>query len=264
MDDAKDFLSKYWPYIVGAVVGLYLILKFSGGNSASNSTDYASLLAAQAAASQQNAQIGMAQQAQQSQVDLANKQIDSQNAIANKSLDLQASAATQQFDLQSQAASVQAQLAAQQLQIQKDAQNAQVALTSKSLDIQSQVAQMQAQAQLAQAASVGTSQILASLYAPSITAINATTAENSATAQAAALTAAASYQAQQGIVTGTSNSLQAMAQAVNTWGTVAQGIASQPAPQSMGSQVAQAAMGIGTALLPASHWSNSQFGYFGI
>src|SRR6187551_14835 len=33
MDDIKGFAKKYWPYIVGGIVGLYLLLRFSTGGS---------------------------------------------------------------------------------------------------------------------------------------------------------------------------------------------------------------------------------------
>lgn len=207
MEDTKTLVKQYWPYIIGAIAGLYLILKFfPSSNSNSQATDYATLMAAQSQAAGQAAQIGLAQQSQSDQT----------------------------------------------------------ALASKSLDVQSQATQIAGQASLAQSAAAGTSTILAALYAPAITAINASTAENAATVNAAAITAAAGFKSQSDIVVGTNNSLQAMAQAVNTWSGVASALPASQPHQSIGSQVAQVVNAASSVLLPASHWSNSQFGYMGV
>lgn len=82
MDDTKEFLKKYWPYIVGGIIGLWLILRYSGGGSSGGGGAdgaYSAYLQAQTAAAAQNAQLGMQQQAQQAQINLANKQLDVEN-----------------------------------------------------------------------------------------------------------------------------------------------------------------------------------------
>jgi len=68
MDDIKPLIKKSWPYALGIVAGLWLIMRYSGSSSSSGS-DYASLLAAQSAAAAQNAQIGLQQQAMQQAAD---------------------------------------------------------------------------------------------------------------------------------------------------------------------------------------------------
>jgi hypothetical protein len=82
VDDTKEFLKKYWPYVVGGIIGLWLILRYSGGGSSGGGGAdgaYAAYLQAQTAAAAQNAQLGMQQQAQQAQINLANKQLDVEN-----------------------------------------------------------------------------------------------------------------------------------------------------------------------------------------
>lgn len=82
MDDVKGFVKKYWPYIVGAIVGLYLILRFSAGSSGAGSSGdggYSAMLAAQAQAAQQNAAIAAQQQAQKDQNAINNRALDVQN-----------------------------------------------------------------------------------------------------------------------------------------------------------------------------------------
>ena len=80
MDDVKGFVKKYWPYIVGGIVGLFLILRYSGGSSSSGdggAGNYAAMLQAQSQAAQQAAAIAAQQQA-----------AAAENATNNKALDI--------------------------------------------------------------------------------------------------------------------------------------------------------------------------------
>lgn len=89
MDDAKNFISKYWPWLLGGLIALYLIMRSGSASSSSSGTDYATYLAAQSQAAGQAAQVGLAQQAQ-----------DQSNALANATLNaqVQSNAGQQQID----------------------------------------------------------------------------------------------------------------------------------------------------------------------
>lgn len=83
--DVKIFVKHNWPYILGGVVGLWLIMRYSGGssapaqNSSGDEQQFMALMNAQAAQSA----------AQGAQVAMANKNLDQQYAIAVKSLEVQ-------------------------------------------------------------------------------------------------------------------------------------------------------------------------------
>ena len=180
----SEALKKYWPYIVGAIVGLYLISKYMGGSSSSGSTDYASFLNAQNAAAAQAAQIGIAQQ---------------------------------------------------QLQNQTDLQNAQIQLASQAEQDAAQATYMQAQGQLASQVTAASSGVIAALYQPAITAINAAGVYNGQVAQAAAQVAVGGFQSQASMIQSESQTLQAAAQGLNTFGVIAQ-VVNQPSAAATATQ----------------------------
>lgn len=101
--DVPEPVKKYWPYMLGGVVGLYVIVKMSGGSSSSGgSSDYASLLAAQSAASTQNAAIGAQQEA--ARADRAMQQQAIQAAQAIESAKVSSAAAVSLMQAQGQVA----------------------------------------------------------------------------------------------------------------------------------------------------------------
>lgn len=81
MDEARDFLKKNWYYVLGGVIGLYLVMRFMGGGSSSNAgTGYAAYAAQQSQLGLQYAQISAQTQAAQAQIaaqqDATNKQYE--------------------------------------------------------------------------------------------------------------------------------------------------------------------------------------------
>lgn len=164
MDDIKGFVKQYWPYIVGGIVGIYILLRYSGGGSSGGgNTDYAAFMQANAQASQQNAQL----QAQQ------------------------AALAAQQAQ------------AAGELQLNRDALNAQILKDKATLDLQKSAVYTEGfntfqTSQAAMATAIGTSSaaVITALNQPSITAMQAAAIENAAALEAAGNVAAGSYQAQ--------------------------------------------------------------------
>ncbi len=165
MEETKEFLKKYWPYVVGGIVGLWLIMKYMGGSSSSSTSDYGAYLQAQTAASAQQAQLGLQSQMQQAQID----------ATTN--------AANQQFALQSKALDV--------------SNNNNYATAFNNFQT--------TQAQMAQALGSSVGSVLGALNAPAITALQAGAYENSAALQAAGNVAAQSFLAQGQVSQGTSN-----------------------------------------------------------
>lgn len=176
MDDVKGFVKQYWPYIVGAVVGLYLILKFSGGGSASSGDNgYGAFLQAQTAAGAQNASLQVQAQA------AADK-----NALDNKAL-------MAQIDLNK------AQLAV--------VDNANYATAFNNFQT--------SQAAMADSIGTSTAKIIDALNAPSITAMAAGAYENAAALEAAGNVAANSFAAQGQIVSTSSQTAGQMASALS-------------------------------------------------
>lgn len=95
MDDIKAILKQYWPYIVGIVVGLYLILRYSAGGSSGGSSgssggsDYAAYMQAQTAAGQQNAALQIQSQMASDKNALDSRALDAQIAINLAGLEVQ-------------------------------------------------------------------------------------------------------------------------------------------------------------------------------
>lgn len=80
MDDLVENTKKYWPYALGAVIGVGIIIYFNRGSSSGGSDNaYASLAAAQSAGSASNQQFA-----------LQKAQLDSQMALADKQLTISA------------------------------------------------------------------------------------------------------------------------------------------------------------------------------
>lgn len=90
MEDVKEFVKKYWPYILGGVVGLYLLLRNSGGGgSSSGDGGYAAFLQAQTAAGAQNAALQLQSNMQQAQIGLEQKKLDAQIELQTAALEVQ-------------------------------------------------------------------------------------------------------------------------------------------------------------------------------
>jgi len=132
--DIPEPVKKYWPYGVGAIVGVYILVKMSGGSSSGGGSD---LMAAQNAAASQNASLALASQAQTAQQNLARDKLAGETFIAS----------------------------------------------------------MTAQGNTAQQLGIASKDIITSLQAPTIAAINASTAENIKTAESSVNSAIASYAA---------------------------------------------------------------------
>lgn len=166
MGDVKAIVKQYWPYILGGIVGIYLILRYAGGSSSSGSGDggYAAFLQAQTAAAQQNAQMQLQTNAQNAQLAMAQKQLDAQ--IASD---------------------------AAKLEVQKAAVHAEAFNTFQTT-----------QAAMAQAIGSSTAAVIGSLNNPAMIAMQANAAENAAALNAAANVAAASYMSQSNIIKGLS------------------------------------------------------------
>jgi len=175
MDDAKELLKKYWPYIVGGIVGLYILLRYNGGGSASSgSSDYAALLAAQSQAASQNAAIG-AQAAQAAgTLQLNRDALNAQIAKDNATLELQKKA------------------------VQAEAFN----------NFQS------SQAAMAKSIGESTAGLITALNAPSITAMAAGAQENAAALLAAGNVAASAFTTQGNIVNAGASTVAAVGNAV--------------------------------------------------
>lgn len=169
MDDVKGFLKKYWPYIVGAIVGLYILLRYSsGGSSASGgSTDYAAFMNAQTQASSQNAALQGQLASVAAQQALDRDKLNAQIAYDNKDLDIKKNA------------------------VAADAFNA----------------FQNSQAAMAQSLGTSASTIINALNTPAITAMSAGAIENAAALEAAGMVAANSFNAQGGMVASTNNAV---------------------------------------------------------
>jgi len=162
MDDIKGFVKKYWPYLLGGVVGLYLILRYSAGSSGSSSGDagYGAFLQAQTAAASQNAAAQLQAQAQANQLALDSKALDAQIAFNTG-----------------------------QLNVTRDKNIADAYNNFQTT-----------QAAMAGAIGSSTAQIIGALNAPAITAMQAGAIENAAALEAAGNVAANSFLAQGSVV----------------------------------------------------------------
>lgn len=178
MDDVKGFVKQYWPYILGAIVGLYLILRFSSGGSSGGggSSDYGAYLQAQTAAGQQNAAI-------QAQVQMA----ADKNALDNRALDAQISMNIAALDVQK-------------------AKNYSDAFNTF----------QGTQATMAQAIGGSAAAVLDALNKPAITAMQAGALENMAALEAAGNVAGQSLLAQGGVVESSAQTAGQIAQGLGS------------------------------------------------
>lgn len=187
MEDVKAFVKQYWPYIVGAIVGLYLILKFSGGGSSGGSSGgdggYSAYLQAQTAAGAQNAALQL--QAQMA----ADK-----NALDNRALDAQ-------------------------INLNKAGLEVQQAKNYSDAFINFQTTQ----AAMAQAIGGSAAAVIDSLNKPAITAMQASAIENAAALEAAGNVAAQSFLAQGAVVASSAGTAGAMTEGLsNMMGMISQ------------------------------------------
>jgi len=88
MDDVKGFIKERWPWILGGLVGIYLVLKYMGGGSSSSSDGgMAAYLASQNQAASQmaiaNAQIQAQRDSQAAANALARDQLNAQIGANN-------------------------------------------------------------------------------------------------------------------------------------------------------------------------------------
>lgn len=160
MGDIQDFIKKYWPYILGGAAGLYLLSRQTGSR-------------------QPQAVVigggGMSDAGYMAQAQMAS--IEAQSAVDRQMLQMQQT----QFDREH-------------------------TLNLSSLEAQTRAASdanltnyLAAQGAASQGVAQAASGVIASLTAPSIAAINATTAENAYALQSASAAASAGYAAIAGI-----------------------------------------------------------------
>lgn len=177
MDDVKDFAKKYWPYLVGGAVGLFILMRMNRGSSGGGATydnTYAALLAQQSAAGAQNAQI-------QAQADIANRQLAQQEKQAEREHQLNLGV-----------------LATQKEKTYSDA------LTNFHL----------AQAEMAKGIGGSAGQVIAALNAPAIASINSAAQENAYALMSAAEAAGAGFAAQSFAIDSISRTAVGLGQAV--------------------------------------------------
>lgn len=195
MGDLQDFIKKYWPYILGGVAGLYLLSRQTGGGQPQTVVLGGG---------------GMSDAAHMAQAQIAS--IEAQSAIDRQMLQMQQTQLDREHTLNLSALEAQTRAAS-------DAN-----LTNY----------LAAQGAASQGVAQAASGVIASLTAPSIAAINATSAENAYALQSAAAAAAAGYGAIANInlaasdVAGRFAETTHSAYADTTAATVASAMASQP------------------------------------
>lgn len=179
MEDVKGFVKQYWPYILGAVVGLYLILRFSAGSSGGSSSGgdggYSAYLQAQTAAGAQNA-----------------------------ALQLQANMAADKNALDTKA-----------LQAQIDINKAQLEVTQAKNYSDAFINFQTTQAAMATAIGGATAGVIDALNKPAITAMQAGAMENIAALEAAGNVAAQSFLSQGAVVASSAGTAGAMTEGLS-------------------------------------------------
>lgn len=80
MQDTKEILGKYWPWLVGGIAGIYLISRYSGGGGGGG--DYAALMAQQSQAAQQNAALSLQARQMEGQIAVAMSQAEAARTAA--------------------------------------------------------------------------------------------------------------------------------------------------------------------------------------
>lgn len=177
--EMPEVIKNYWPWLLGGVAGIFIITRFTGGGTSSNTP-----VILQSGAS--DAQIA------------ANAQLEalrSQTALQNRQMDLAAQKQSEELALQRQALETQA------------AANAEAA---RATNLTAAGAFLQAQGNAGASAAQSVSQVIGSLYSPAVAAIGAASAENQMALQAAALAASGSYSAQASALTGVTDVLSEM------------------------------------------------------
>ena len=213
MDNAKELLKKYWPYVVGGIVGLYLIMRFSGGSSSSGgSSDYGAFLQAQTAAAAQNANLQAQSNAQNAALKLQQDQQNAQLAVQQSQLSLQQQALTGELALQTTALADARAEAARKNALDVSALNASVVRDNNTLELNRMSAQANAfnnfttaQAAMAQSVGSSTAAVIDALNKPALVAMQSNAVENAASLQASANVAAASFLGQGDIVAANSS-----------------------------------------------------------
>ncbi len=177
MEDVKGFVKQYWPYILGAVVGLYLILRFSAGSSGGSSggSDLSAYYNAQTQAGAQNAALQLQ----------ANMAAD-KNALDNRALDAQ-------------------------INMNKAGLEVQQAKNYSDAFINFQATQ----AAMATAIGGATAGVLDALNKPAITAMQAGAIENAAALEAAGNVAASSFMAQGNVVASSAGTAAGMTEGLS-------------------------------------------------
>lgn len=190
--DVKDAIKKYWPWVLGAVVALFIISRLRTSGSGSNAGYAQAMGQMQQAASANAAQAAQIRaQAEHNQALLAAQEIAANRAheLATKKIDYEYELGMHYSDLQSYIADEQQRTERTAIGAQRE-----VALHAATLNAQSSM--YAADAAAGAAAISGYANIISALYEPGIAAINASAAENVATITAAGNIVAAGYNAQ--------------------------------------------------------------------
>ncbi len=78
MDEAQDFIKKYWPYLLGGLIAIYLLMRSGSSSASSDSGMYSAYLAAQTQAANTNAQAQLQQSALHQQAQMRTAQLTAQ------------------------------------------------------------------------------------------------------------------------------------------------------------------------------------------
>lgn len=222
MDNVKDILKKYWPYIVGGIVGLYLIMRYSGGGSASGGTsDYGAFLQAQTAAATQNANLQAQSNAQNAALKLQQDQQNAQLAVQQSQISLQQQALTGQLAFQTAQLADARAAAADKSKLDNMALNAAVVKDNNTLELNRMATQANAfnqfttaQAAMAQSVGSSTAAVIDALNKPAMVAMQSNAIENAAALQASANVAAAGFLSQGNMVAANSGIAGGLAGAI--------------------------------------------------
>ena len=202
MDDLKPMIKKYWPYVLGGVVGIYLIMKFSSPKAVSQGGGgYSAFLNSQAQAGAMQSQNALQSQALQAQIDADERKSAREFEFTTKRLELE-----------------------------------QTAINAKAMN-QFQLSQ----AAMAQSVSQGAAGVIGELSRPSIHAMNSAASENAAALQAAAMAAAGGYLAQSDMVSSMSGMVGDVSKSLGATNSALAAIAQSPRPPSLADSMVQGA-----------------------
>lgn len=210
MDDVKGFVKSYWPYILGGVAGIYLVMRYSGGSSQGNGT--AQFLAAQAQAGAATQQAGAQSQAIQAQAESEKQQLNMQSKALQAQIDAQNRQGDQAYELSLMQMANEQSTLDKSIDAQMKANEMDFTLGLKQLDVTQNEIHLSSmnnflmtQSAMAESTSQGAAALVGQLTAPSIHAMNAAATENAAAMQAAAYAAGSGYIAQSEMVKGTTS-----------------------------------------------------------